>query len=145
MSTQLRSRLDSVSLGFSNALHWAIYAWFGSLLNNFSLRLSSTLLWAMFAQFCSCLRLTSCTVYKVLLDLMVILWLNPLKLWVQNNDHNHTQTLSHSHLQNIEGKFLSKNAGMLTYNLPFGHVKKLYGAQQRSSNKKRKFKKHHVA
>ena len=37
------------------------------------------------------------------------------------------------------------NAGMLiTYDLPFGQVKKLYGAQQRFSNKN-KFKKRHVA
>ena len=38
------------------------------------------------------------------------------------------------------------NADMLiTYDLPFGQVKKLYRAQQQSSNKKSKFKKHHVA
>ena len=112
MSTRLRSCLDSVLLGFSNALFWVIYAQFCSLLNNFSLRLPSALLWAMFARFCSCLRLTSCTVTKALLYLMAILWffwLNPLK-FVQNNDHNHTQTSSCSHLQNIEGKFLSMQA-----------------------------------
>ena len=34
---------------------------------------------------------------------------------------------------------------LITYNLRFGQVKKLYRAQQRSSNKKSKFKKHHVA
>ena len=69
-------------------------------------------------------------------------WLNLLK---QNNEHNHTQTSSRSHLQNIEGKFYVNAGTLITYDFPFGKVKKLYGAQQWSSNKKSKFKKHHVA
>ena len=98
---------------------------------------------------CSILLLTSCTVSKALLDLMAILWpflvesAEILCLSTKQWPQSHTGLLTFTFAQHWGQIF---NAGMLiTYNLPFSQVKKLYRAQQWSSNKKSKFKKHHVA